>query len=178
MSEEKDLSKQNEAELNQEPKLEESENKFDELTAKIAELNEKILRIAADHENEKKRIVRESEDKIRYSISSFARDLVDPIDILSLALENIPDEINDQSFQGFVEGIRMTNQEFIKSFDKHGLKKINPLNEKFDPNLHQAISQVEHDSDAGLVVSVVKCGYSISNRVIRPAMVVVSKGKS
>jgi molecular chaperone GrpE len=150
------------------------------LVDETAELKDKLLRTLADMENLRKRTEREVADARQYGIAGFARDVLGVADNLRRALGTITPEVRavaDASFVAFIEGVELTERELVKSLEKHGIRKIEPLNEKFDPNLHDAMYEVPDPSvPAGTVVQVIQPGYVISERILRPAMVAVSKG--
>lgn len=149
----------------------------------IAELNDRILRLAAELENTRRRAEREKADAGRYAIASFARDLLTVADNFERALhaagvsgEDIPEGRSD-AFKGLVEGIKMTEKELLGALERHGVVRIHPKGEKFDPNLHQAVAQIPGgDIPAGHVVDVAQPGFKIGERVLRAAMVTVSSG--
>lgn len=143
-------------------------------------LSDQLLRTLAEMENLRKRTEKEIRDARLYSVTAFARDLLQVADNLQRALASVPDsatEAGTTEFQNLLEGIRMTEQGFLSALEKHGIQRINALNEPFDPNIHQAMFEVERaDLPEGTVVQVVQDGYRVHERVLRPAMVSVSKG--
>jgi molecular chaperone GrpE len=145
-----------------------------------ASLRDKLLRTLAEMENLRRRTEREVADARVYGISSFARDVLGVADNMRRALDAVGPEARsaaDAAIQGLIEGVELTERELLKSLEKNGIRKIEPLGEKFDPNIHQAIYEVPDASvPAGSVVQVVQPGYLIGERVLRPAMVGVSKG--
>ncbi len=148
------------------------------LLAENAELKEKLLRAMADMENLRKRLEREKEDAVKYAAAQFARDMLAVSDNLSRALEHVPEEKRAEGsefFRNLIEGVEMTLKGLLDTFEKHQIRRIRPLGEKFDPNFHQAMFEV-HDTDApaGTVVHVMQDGYTHHERVLRPAMVGVS----
>ncbi len=143
---------------------------------KIDELNDRILRMAAELENTRRRAEREKADAGRYAISGFARDLIGVLDNFERALSHAS-ESDDASVGGLVDGLRMTEKELLATLARHGVTRVSPAGEKFDPNLHQAVAQVPHaDIPAGHVVDVAQAGFTIGERVLRAAMVTVSSG--
>jgi molecular chaperone GrpE len=140
-------------------------------------LNDKILRIAAELENTRKRNVEEIEKANKYAISSFAGELVLVVENFYLASENLPkDEIEKSpAVKNFAEAMEMTKKELNKILEKRSIKRIYPLGEKFDHNFHEAISQVpaNEDEEDGSIRQVIQAGYSIGSRLIRPALVMV-----
>ena len=145
-----------------------------------ASLKDKLLRALADMENLRRRTEREVADARAYGISSFARDVLGVADNMRRALDAVGPELRataDAGIKALIEGVELTERELLKSLEKNGIKKIDPLGEKFDPNIHQAMYEVPDASvPAGSVVQVVQPGYLIGERVLRPAMVGVSKG--
>lgn len=142
----------------------------------IAGLNDRILRLAAELENTRRRAEREKADAGRYAISAFARDLIGVLDNFERALRAAGDS-DDPNVLSLVDGLRMTDKELLATLARHGVNRIFPEREKFDPNLHQAVAQVPHaDIPAGHVVDVAQPGFTIGDRVLRAAMVTVSSG--
>lgn len=143
-----------------------------------ARLKDQLLRTMAEMENFKKRAERELQDMAKYAKSEFANDLLAVSDNLRRALESIdPAEIKDNKLiQNVVSGVEMTESELLRAFEKHGIIKIDPMGEKFDHNEHQAMFEEEaKDTEAGMVVKVLQPGYKLHARLLRPAMVGVSK---
>lgn len=145
-----------------------------------ASLKDKLLRTLADMENLRRRTEREVADARVYGISSFARDVLGVADNMRRALDAVGPELRsaaDAGITALIEGVELTERELLKSLEKNGIKKIEPFGEKFDPNIHQAMYEVPDASvPAGSVVQVVQPGYLINERVLRPALVGVSKG--
>lgn len=154
----------------------------DEITKLVeqnADLKDRMLRMAADMENLRKRTEREKADTAKYAVSKFAEDMLRVGDNLGRALESVPEDTEDKdaALKSLRDGIAMTGQELVKGLEKHGVVKDEPKGETFDPNKHQAIAQVEDANvPSGQICEVFQIGYMISDRVLRPAMVVVSKG--
>ena len=150
------------------------------LAQEVAESRDRLLRTLAEMENLRRRTEREVSDARTYGISGFARDVLDIADNLHRALEAIPQEAReagDATLKVLVEGVDLTERSLLKALEKHGVKKFDPLNEKFNPNLHQAMYEVPDASvPSGMVVQVMQAGYMIGERVLRPALVGVSKG--
>ena len=156
----------------------EPENREEELELKISELKDQLLRAVADSENIRKRSEREKEQTRRFGIANFAKDLLSIADNLGRALDAAPknEDIKDDAIKNFVIGIQMTEQELQKAFDNNNIRKIDPIGQKFDYNFHQAMFEVEEtDEVPGVVVQVLQPGYAIDDRILRPAMVGVSK---
>jgi molecular chaperone GrpE len=144
------------------------------------ELKDRALRLAAEMENLRRRAARDVQDAKAYSIANFARDMLQVADNLDRALEAVPAEARqggDAGFKALVEGVELTGRAMMTSLERHGVKKLDPKGERFDPNFHQAMFEVPDPSvPTGTVVQVVQTGYVIGERVLRPAMVGVAKG--
>ncbi|MFL2900432.1 MAG: nucleotide exchange factor GrpE [Candidatus Pelagibacterales bacterium] len=153
-----------------------------ELEEKLKEAENQILLSLADNDNLRKRFDREKEDLSNYVISSFAKEILSVLDNLERALKSIDlDELkkSDQNISQFVEGIELTEKQIITVFEKFKIEKINSLDQNFDPNLHQAMFEVENpDKQPGIITEVVQEGYRIGDRLLRPAMVGVVKKKN
>ena len=149
------------------------------LKAENAALKEQVLRYAAEADNTRRRAEREANDARAYAIQKFARDLLGVADNLARALAVHPAvETADPAMKNFIIGVEMTEKELQGAFERNGLKKIDPAKgEKFDPHLHQAISSIPHEQPANTVVQLLQKGYSIADRTLRPALVVVSAGQ-
>ncbi len=145
-----------------------------------AEMKDRVLRTLAEMENLRKRTDREVADARLYGASSFARDVLAVADNMRRALEAVPPEARanaEAGMKSLVEGVELTERELLKALEKNGVRQFNPQGEKFDPNVHQAMYEVPDASvPAGSVVQVVQPGYMIGERVLRPALVGVSKG--
>jgi molecular chaperone GrpE len=148
------------------------------LAREAAESKDKMLRTLADMENLRRRTEREVNEARAYGIASFAHDLVGVADNMRRALESARDgSAGAASAKTLVDGVELTERELLKVLEKHGVKKFDPQGAKFDPNLHQAMFEVPDPTvPAGSVVQVIQPGYMIGERVLRPAMVGVSKG--
>ena len=153
---------------------------IDKLTAENAELKDRLLRALAETENTRRRAEREAADARAYAISAFARDMLTVADNLARALDSVPAEERagaEGAFKALIEGVELTARELQAALARHGVTKLEPQGEKFDPNFHQAIYEAPHDAlPAGAVADVVQSGWKIGERVLRPAMVGVSKG--
>jgi molecular chaperone GrpE len=144
------------------------------------ELKDRALRAAAEMENLRRRTARDVQDARAYAIANFARDMLSVSDNLRRAIDAIPEEAKasgDAGFKALIEGVEITERAMLSALERHGVKKLEPEGEKFDPNFHQAMFEVPNpDVPANTVLQVVQPGYSIGERVLRPAMVGVSKG--
>ena len=153
---------------------------FMRLVKENEELKDRALRAAAETENLRRRAARDVQDAKSYSIANFARDMLQVADNLDRALEAVPAEAReggDAGFKALVEGVELTGRAMLASLERHGVKKLDPKGERFDPNFHQAMFEVPDPSvPSGTVVQVVQTGYVIGERVLRPAMVGVAKG--
>jgi molecular chaperone GrpE len=145
-----------------------------------AEYKDKLLRVLAEMENLRRRTDREIADTRTYGISTFARDILAVADSMERALQALDAKIRenaDASAKALLDGVELTERELHKVLEKHGVKKLEPLGEKFDPNLHQAMFEMQDPSrPAGTVAQVVQPGYKIGERILRPALVAVAKG--
>ena len=152
-----------------------------ELEGQISDLNDRVLRLAAELENTRRRADREKQDASRYAIASFARDLVGVADIFDRALQTLPPEgveASAETLSGFAAGVRMTERSLAAALERHGVRKIDPKGERFDPNLHQAVAQAPAPGvPAGHVAETAQTGFVIGDRVLRAAMVIVSTGE-
>ena len=150
------------------------------LDRELADYKDRLLRTLADMENMRKRTEREVADSRVYGISAFARDILGVADNMHRAMQALDDELRakaDDTMKALLDGVELTERELINVLEKHGVKKIEPLNQKFDPNRHQAMFEVEDASvPSSTVVQVMQAGYLIGERVLRPALVAVSKG--
>ena len=144
------------------------------------ELKDRALRLAAEMENLRRRNARDVQDARNFAISNFARDMLSVSDNLHRALDAIPADVResgDAGFKALIEGVEITGRDMLGALERHGVKKVHPDGEKFDPNFHQAMFEVPNpDVAAGTVVQVVQSGYLIGDRVLRPAMVGVATG--
>jgi molecular chaperone GrpE len=145
-----------------------------------AEMKDRLLRTLAEMENLRKRTEREIADSRLYSVTSFARDLLVVADNMRRALDAVTPELRSTAENGvkaLIDGIELTERELLKALEKNGVRQFTPQGEKFDPNLHQAMFEIPDATvPAGSVVQVVQPGYMIGDRVLRPALVGVSKG--
>jgi molecular chaperone GrpE len=150
------------------------------LTKEAAESRDKMLRTLAEMENLRKRTTREVADARIYGIQNFARDVLDIADNLQRALDAVPADTKaaaDPGLKALIEGVELTERSLLNTLEKNGVKKFDPSGEKFDPNFQQAMYEVPDSSvPPGTVVQVVQAGYTIGERVLRPALVAVAKG--
>ncbi len=153
---------------------------FLRLAAENEELKDRALRLAAEMENLRRRTQRDVADARTYAVTNFARDMLGVSDNLKRALEAIPADAlaaGDAGFKSLAEGVEMTERAMLSALERHGVKKLEPEGEKFDPNFHQAMFEIPNtEVPNNTVVQVVQTGYVIGDRVLRPAMVGVAKG--
>jgi molecular chaperone GrpE len=177
-----------------EEEKEEQENKVDEslveeeneansqpeeisLEDKVKELEDRLLRSAAEVENIRKRSEKERSEAYKIGISLFVKDFVPVLDNIERALASLRDS-NEINYESFVEGISATEKDIISLLEKHGIQQINPINEKFDPLFHEALFEAESDDhEPGFVTQVIEVGYVIDKRLIRAAKVGVASKK-
>jgi molecular chaperone GrpE len=151
----------------------------DARAAEIAELKDQLLRALAEVENVRRRGQKERDDASKYAIANFAREIVTVVDNLRRAIEAVPAEAlaTDENLKNLLTGVELTERTLLAALERFGIKRIDPLGEKFDHNLHQAMMQVDDPTKpAGTVVQVMQSGYVLHDRLLRPAMVAVSKG--
>jgi len=156
------------------------EGSIDALAREVADARDKMLRTLAEMENLRQRTRREVADAKTYGITGFARDVLDIADNLQRALDAVPAEARaaaDPGLKALIEGVELTERSLLNALEKNGVRKFDPSGEKFDPNFQQAMYEVPDVSvPSGTVVQVVQAGYTIGERVLRPALVGVSKG--
>ena len=150
------------------------------LQKEAAEARDRMLRTLAEMENLRKRTAKEVADSKLYGVTGFARDVLDIADNLQRALDAVPPEARaaaDPGLTALIEGVELTERSLLNALEKHGVKKLDPQGQKFDPNFQQAMFEVPDPSvPSGTVVQVVQAGYTIGERVLRPALVGVAKG--
>ncbi len=153
---------------------------IEKLVSENAELKDRVLRALADTENMRRRSEKEAADARAYAVTSFARDLLSVIDNLERALGSLTEEQRaaaDPAAKTFIEGVELTSRDLTSVLGRHGVKRLDPKGEKFDPNFHQAMFEAPDESvPSGAVAQVMQSGWKIGERVLRPALVGVSKG--
>jgi len=156
------------------------EDRMVALAREAADYRDRLLRSLAEMENLRKRTERQVADARDYGIAAFARDILAVADNMERALGALDAELRekaDAATKALLDGVELTERELLKVLEKHGVKKFEPLDEKFDPNTHQAMYEVSDPSrPAGTVAQVIQPGYMIGERVLRPALVAVAKG--
>jgi molecular chaperone GrpE len=149
------------------------------LVAEVADYRDKALRALAETENVRRRLEREREDTARYAIARFAGDLLSVADNLRRALDAVPATAveTDEFLAKLVNGVGATERTLLSVLEKNGVKKIDPMGQKFDPNFHEVLFEMDApDTPAGTVVQVLEAGYTIGDRLLRPARVAAAKG--
>ena len=146
----------------------------------MAGMKDRLLRALAEMENLRRRTEREVADARHYGIASFARDILGVADNMQRAMQALDAELRekaDSTVKALLDGVELTERELLNVLEKHGIRKIEPLGEKFDPNFHQAMYEVpDVSAPTGSIVQVVQPGYVIADRVLRPALVAIAKG--
>lgn len=159
--------------------LDQAQRDVEAREAQLEAANEKVLRSYAEIENMRKRVEREKEENAKYAITKLARDIVLVADNFERAIASVaPDaKVDNPALTNLLEGVMLTEREFLNTLERHGVRRIAPLGEAFNPHLHQAVmEQSQPDVISGTVLQVFQVGYLIEDRVLRPAMVVVSTG--
>ena len=183
--EEQDLenpTSEKEEQLSEEPKDQEEaeispEDLIEKLNEEITSLKDQRLRAIAELENFRKRAEKDQSDALKYGISNFAKEIINIRDNIERAQSSISDDAkNNEAIKSVIEGIDLIAQSVVSTFEKIGIKKIESLNEKFDHNLHQAMMEIENEElEPGTIVQELIPGYTLHDRLLRPAMVGVSK---
>ena len=183
--EEQDLenpTSEKEEQVSEEPKDQEeaeisSEDLIEKLNEEITSIKDQRLRAIAELENFRKRAEKDQSDALKYGISNFAKEIINIRDNIERAQSSISDEAkNNEAIKSVIEGIDLIAQSVVSTFEKIGIKKIESLNEKFDHNLHQAMMEIENEElEPGTIVQELIPGYTLHDRLLRPAMVGVSK---
>ena len=153
------------------------ENIIEKLNEEIQDLKDQRLRAAAELENFRKRAEKDQADALKYGVSNFAKEIINIKDNVERAQSSISEDVrSNDAVKSIVEGLVMIAQSAVATFEKIGIKKIESLNEKFDHNLHQAMMEIENDEvEPGTIVQELISGYTLHDRLLRPAMVGVSK---
>jgi molecular chaperone GrpE len=151
-----------------------------QLEAEMAEMKDRSLRALADAENTRRRTQRELTDARKYAASGIIKDLLNVSDNLHRALESVPAELRerDEQVKNLVIGVEMVAKDLLNAFEKHGVRKIEPLGEPFNHEFHQAMYEIENTGKpSGTIVEMLQAGYVMHDRLLRPAMVAVAKGE-
>ena len=177
ITEERDQRNKKKLDQTNKSKNKNEKDKDSELKEEIENLKEEKLRLLAEMENLRKRSERDKIDSIKYGSINLARDILSPSDNLSRAVEAIPsNEKISESINNLIDGLKMVQKEFITILERHGVERIEAINNKFDHNYHQAMLEVEKDNcEEGIVVQEIQSGFTMYDRLLRPSMVGVSK---
>lgn len=149
-----------------------------QLQDEVATLKDQMIRMAAENENQRKRYAKELEEANKYGITKFARDLIEVLENLHRAESSVSSELleKDPALKQIFNGVELTKKSLIDTFEKWGIKRVDPMGEMFNHDFHQAITQVPSTTHAeGSVVQVIQAGYVIQDRLLRPALVAVAK---
>ncbi len=151
------------------------------LEEELARTKDQMIRALAEAENARKRALKERADASKYALSGFSRDLLSVADNLRRALEAVSKELQEQhpQIKNLIDGIEATERELLRSFNKNGIQKIEPLNEPFDPNFHEVMFEAPMpDKPSGTIIQIIEPGYTINGRILRPARVGVAKNNN
>ena len=149
----------------------------DEIVSLVTERDaerDRALRMAAEAENTRRRLERDKADAVQYAAAGFARDMLTVADNLARALDSLPQDASD----ALRAGLEATSRELASIFERNGVKRVAATGLPLDPNLHQAMVEVESDAEPGTIVSELQAGYTLKDRLLRPALVTVAKAKS
>lgn len=171
-------------ELQEEPQTEDKPEIIEPVVTEAEEINDlknQVLRTLADNENNRRRYEKEKEDLSTYIISNFAKEMLSVLDNLQRAIEvsskiDTEDDKIDKNTLDFIEGVKLTEKQLGSINEKFKITKVDSLNNKFDPNMHQAMFEIENDDEEeGTILQVIQDGFKIEDRLLRPALVGVSK---
>lgn len=156
------------------------EDAGDDPETQIRELNDRLLRTMAEMENLRRRTQKEKEDTAKFAASGFARDMLSIADNLHRALEAAPDGGSsggtDEGVAALIEGVKLTEKDLLAAFERHGVERVDPMGQKFNHDLHEAMFEIPSaDAEAGTVLQVVEVGYTLNGRLLRPARVGIAK---
>lgn len=149
------------------------------LRAELVEANDRLLRSLAEQENIRAQARRERDDAVRYAAAGFAGDLLASLDNLERAIASVPaDQRSEPGLAGLLTGVEATRRSLLGTFSKHGLKRIDPAGEVFDPHSHEASFETDDERyPPGTVTTVIQPGYRHHDRLLRPALVGVSRAR-
>jgi molecular chaperone GrpE len=170
--------KENKTEEQKKDSVDKTQEIIKDLKHKLKECEDKLLRSLAENDNLRKRHEKETEDNLKYATKNFAFSLLPVTDNFQRAVQSIPDDVSekDKLLKNLVIGIQAVEKELDDVFLKNGIKKFDSLDQKFNPEIHQAVSKVNNDKPEGTIVEEFQRGYMIGDRLLRAAMVVVSMG--
>lgn len=160
------------------PQINESNEKVTALRSELDQAKDQMIRALAEADNARKRAVKEREDASKYAIAGFAKDMLEVSDNLRRALEAVPEDMIDTEprLKNLVDGIAATERTLLRSLERNGIQKIEPLHEIFDPNFHEVMFEISAPDHApGTVVQLIETGYMLRDRLLRPARVGVAK---
>ena len=153
---------------------------IDDLKSKLSDVENKLLRSLAENENLRKRHEKEIEDNSKYAIKNFSYSLLNVADNLQRALGSIPDNeakaLDENVLKNLIIGIEAVEKELLDSLEKNGVVKFDSINQKFNPEIHQAVSKIHNEKEEGIIVEEMQKGFKIGDRLLRPYMVSVSMG--
>jgi Molecular chaperone GrpE (heat shock protein) len=155
-----------------------NEKIISDLKIRLKDTEDKLLRELAENENLRKRHEKEKQENLKYAIRSFSSDLLSVTDNFERALNSITKDVEEKNttMKNLVIGLRAVEKEIYDIFEKNGIKRFDSLKLKFDPEKHQAVSKIDSDLEEGLIVEELAKGFMIGDRLLRPAMVIVSSG--
>ena len=171
--------KENKTQEQKKDSLDKTQEIVNDLKHKLKECEDKLLRSLAENDNLRKRHEKETEDNLKYATKNFAFSLLPVTDNFQRAIQSIPDDVSekDKLLKNLVIGIQAVEKELDDVFLKNGIKRFDSLDQKFNPEIHQAVSRVNNDKPEGTIVEEFQKGYMIGDRLLRAAMVVVSMGQ-
>ena len=144
----------------------------------LNQMRDRVLRALAEAENTRRRAEKDVADARKFAIAGFARDILSVADNMQRALDAAPKDAGEDSVvSNLVMGVRMVERELQTALERHGVRKIDPRGEKFDPNFHQAVAEIPAGGEKGQVIEVTQTGYALGDRVLRAAMVVLTNGQ-
>ncbi|MDD3181223.1 MAG: nucleotide exchange factor GrpE [Alphaproteobacteria bacterium] len=169
---------QDDADQEAETSVEATEDALESAQREIEKLKDQILRAMAETENTRRRMKKEIDDAQKYAVGGFAKEMLNVADNFRRALEAVPEGGADgDTLKNLILGVEATERQLLSTFEKFGVKKLNPMGQPFDPHYHQVMMEAEDPSKpAGMIVQVLQPGYMIHDRLLREAMVVVAKG--
>ncbi len=163
----------------QAPETSEDTARITVLESELASAKDKMIRAVAEAENTRRRAAKDRQDASKFAVSSFAKDLLSVADNLRRAIDAVPEDLLSENPQvkNITDGIEATERELLRCFDKNGIEKTNPIDQKFDPNFHEVMFEAPMpDKPTGTIIQVLEAGYILNGRILRPARVGISKG--
>ncbi len=172
------MQKENPSEEQSTHEADASQIRIQALEEQIESMKDQMVRALAEAENTRKRAIKERQDATKYAISNFARDIINVADNLRRAIEAVPAEVIKEfpQVKNLTQGIEATERELIRCFEKNGIGKLEPLDEKFDPHFHEVMFETPvPGKENGTIIQVIEPGYMINGRILRPARVGIAK---